>query len=210
MMSQNKGRNRFKTLLMTLPAILLPMVYGVAVYSRLPARMVTHWGTSNQPNGYMSRPIAVFGLPLLMVLLQLVILYTPRGKQAAPRFERLANWIIPVVTIVMYITTIQYNLGTKLDIWRIAVLLMGIMFILMGNYLPTVPQGYSYGWHPYTKLFKGKDWRQYTHIFAYVMVGGGLAMLLSLFFSGWVSVVVLTVVILVMLVWPLVAYLRRA
>lgn len=209
-MSQNNDRKRWQTLLMTLPAILLPMVYGVAMYGKLPARMVTHWGVGNQPNGYMSRPIAVFGLPLLMVVLQLVILYTPRGKQAAPRFERLANWIIPVITIVMYITTIQYNLGTKLNIWRIAVLLMGIMFILMGNYLPTVPQGYSYGWHPYTKLFKGQDWRKYTRIFAYVMVGGGIALLLSLFFSGAVSVVVLAVIVAVMIIWPLVAYLRRA
>ncbi|MCI1283833.1 MAG: DUF1648 domain-containing protein [Lacticaseibacillus songhuajiangensis] len=209
-MSQNNDRKRWQTLLMTLPAILLPMVYGVAMYSKLPARMATHWGVGNQPNGYMSRPIAVFGLPLLMVVLQLVILYTPRGKQAAPRFERLANWIIPVITIVMYITTIQYNLGTKLNIWRIAVLLMGIMFILMGNYLPTVPQGYSYGWHPYTKLFKGRDWRKYTRILAYVMVGGGIALLLSLFFSGATSVVVLAVIVAVMIIWPLVAYLRRA
>ena len=209
-MSQNNDRKRWQTLLMTLPAILLPMVYGVAMYGKLPARMVTHWGVGNQPNGYMSRPIAVFGLPLLMVVLQLVILYTPRGKQAAPRFERLANWIIPVITIVMYITTIQYNLGTKLNIWRIAVLLMGIMFILMGNYLPTVPQGYSYGWHPYTKLFKGQDWREYTRILAYVMVGGGIALLLSLFFNSAVSVVVLAVIVAVMIIWPLVAYLRRA
>ena len=138
-----------------------------------------------------------------MVLLQLLILYTPRGKQRALRFERLVNWIIPVTTIVMYLTTIQYNLGTKLNIWRIAVLLMGIMFILMGNYLPTVPQGYNRGWHSYTNLFRGQNWRKYTRMMAYVMVAGGIAMLLSLFFNGLVSMVVVLGIILLLIIGPL-------
>jgi uncharacterized membrane protein len=203
MMSTNNGQQRLRTLLMTTPVILLPMVYGVAVYHKLPLRMATHWGVGNQPNGYMTRPLAVFGLPLLMVLLQLLILYTPRGKQRAPRFERLVNWIIPVTTIVMYLTTIQYNLGTKLNIWRIAVLLIGIMFVLMGNYLPTVPQGYNRGWHPYTNLFRDQNWRKYTRIMAYVMVAGGIAMLLSLFFNGLVSMVVVLGIILLLIIGPL-------
>lgn len=203
MMSTNNGQKRLRTLLMTTPVILLPMVYGVAVYHKLPLRMATHWGVGNQPNGYMTRPLAVFGLPLLMVLLQLLILYTPRGKQRALRFERLVNWIIPVTTIVMYLTTIQYNLGTKLNIWRIAVLLIGIMFVLMGNYLPTVPQGYNRGWHPSTNLFRGQNWRKYTRIMAYVMVAGGIAMLLSLFFNGLVSMVVVLGIILLLIIGPL-------
>lgn len=202
MMSTNNGQQRLRTLLMTTPVILLPMVYGVAVYHKLPLRMATHWGVGNQPNGYMTRPLAVFGLPLLMVLLQLLILYTPRGKQRAPRFERLVNWIIPVTTIVMYLTTIQYNLGTKLNIWRIAVLLIGIMFVLMGNYLPTVPQGYNRGWHPSTNLFRGQNWRKYTRIMAYVMVAGGIAMLLSLFFNGLVSMIVVFGIILLLIIGP--------
>lgn len=202
MMSTNNGQQRLRTLLMTTPVILLPMVYGVAVYHKLPLRMATHWGVGNQPNGYMTRPLAVFGLPLLMALLQLLILYTPRGKQRAPRFERLVNWIIPVTTIVMYLTTIQYNLGTKLNIWRIAVLLIGIMFVLMGNYLPTVPQGYNRGWHPSTNLFRGQNWRKYTRIMAYVMVAGGIAMLLSLFFNGLVSMIVVFGIILLLIIGP--------
>lgn len=202
-------KNRKRTLIWSAALILLPMVYGALVYQQLPQQMATHWSVNNEVNGYMARPFMIFGLPLLMLVMQLVILFVPRGKQAAPRFERVAVATIPVVTLVMYITTIQYNLGHRLDIWHIAVLLMAALFIAMGNYMPTVPEGYDYGWHPYNRMFKGARRRQYLQLFGFVMVGGGIALLISLFFSGLVSAIVMGIIIVLLVVGPLLLLLKR-
>lgn len=50
--------------------ILLPMIIGVVLWDKLPSEIATHFGTDNQANGWSSKPMTVFGMPLLMLALQ--------------------------------------------------------------------------------------------------------------------------------------------
>ncbi|WP_461213628.1 DUF1648 domain-containing protein [Lacticaseibacillus sp. GG6-2] len=180
------------TLAVTLPVILAPMLYGAAVYNRLPMRLATHWGISSDPNGYGSRALVVFGLPLLMALGQIFALTVSRKRQRAPRFERVVAWIIPAVTVVAYLTTIAYNLGQHVDIWRIAIVLVAAIFIAMGNYLPTVPAGYQHSltW-PHQRLLS----KRATRNTGYAMVAAGIALLLSLFTLPLVSAIIVGIAV---------------
>ena len=47
---------------------------GLVLYSRLPERVPTHFDFSGTPDGWSSRPFAVFGLPCLLAALN-VFLY---------------------------------------------------------------------------------------------------------------------------------------
>ena len=64
-----------KTIILTIVLILLPMVVGVVLWEKLPEMMVTHWGMNNEPNGWMSRPMAVFGLPVICAALHLFCIF---------------------------------------------------------------------------------------------------------------------------------------
>ncbi|WP_225046750.1 DUF1648 domain-containing protein [Lacticaseibacillus kribbianus] len=194
-------RNPKRILATTLPVILAPILYGLAVYSKLPATMAIHWGVDSQPNGWAPRAFVVFGLPALMAVFQLITVLVPRGNQSAPRFERVVNWVMPVLTVVLYVTTIQIGLGRQLDVWRIATFLIGVMFLAMGNYIPTVSPEYS------TRALapRRKMGRAALRRLGRVMVVAGLLLLVSLFLRPAVSIVVLTVTGVAMLAMPLTA-----
>ena len=59
MLKKNKG-----LMILTSVIILLPMVAGILLWEQLPERMATHWGVNGEADGWSSRPVAVFGMPL--------------------------------------------------------------------------------------------------------------------------------------------------
>lgn len=175
-----------KRALITTPIILAPILFGLAVYHQLPSTLTTHWNVASQPDGYMPKPLLVFGLPVLMALLQLFLLWvTARSKDSAPRLNRIVMWLLPVITVVAYVTTIQMNLGATLDIRRIVALLVAVIFLIVGNYLPTVVPDQA---KPTAVRFNRRA--------GYLFVIGGLGLLISLLFGSWVTVTVIGLVIL--------------
>ena len=79
MMNLNKRR-----LLLTTAVCLLPIVAGLALYSRLPEQIATHFDFSGTPNGYSSRAFAVLGLPGIMAglnaLVQVLLCADPKRR----------------------------------------------------------------------------------------------------------------------------------
>lgn len=105
--------------------------------------MVTHWGVNNQPNGWMPKALAVYGIPLIMLVLHWITVGSAmrashRGNRA-PRLERITAWIFPVVTVVLYVVTIRYAQGQPVNIRLWALVVVAAVFIALGNYLPTTP-----------------------------------------------------------------------
>lgn len=184
--------------------IILPISYGLLNYGALPATMATHFSGANvHPDGYMTKPWMVFGMPLLMLALQFFCLTVTRlnsqHKGAAPRFERVVTWIIPLVTVVAYVATIAYNLGHAVDIWRIAISLVAVIFIAMGNYLPTISAS------QYQQMHRGFQprpaaWHRLKYWYGYLLVGSGVLLLLSLLTVPLVAGVILGVTVVAMLV----------
>lgn len=190
------------TLIGSFLIILLPMVYGLSKYAQLPSKMATHFDLNNTPNGFMPKFFAVVGLPILMALIQATVLFSSRSeknKDRNKRFYQLIIWLIPVLSGVVYLTTIFFNLGYALNIGKIAIVLIGFMFIAMGNFLPTLTQGnVSFGFHLYPK--SEKAWRKVRRPFGFVMLIGGLALLFSTLAAPLVSALLIVAIVVALLV----------
>jgi len=52
------------------------------------------------------------------------------------KFETATKWIIPVMTTVLQIITLGYALGWGIDIRKSVALIIGVVFLVIGNYLP--------------------------------------------------------------------------
>ncbi|WP_288761181.1 DUF1648 domain-containing protein [uncultured Lacticaseibacillus sp.] len=194
-----------RVLAFTIAVIWAPVLYGWAHYPELPARMATHWGFNNQVNGWMPKAMAVYGIPVLMTLLQLLLVGITRlnanHKGEAVRFERLLYAIMPTITVILYFTTIQANLGSDIDIRRVAIIVVAMMFMGMGNYLPTVPAGYNRTLNGMHKAAANpRTWPRVARAMGYTMVGGSLLMIASLFAPPMVSVAALAIAVVLLLV----------
>ena len=51
---------------------LLPMIVGLVLWNKLPETIATHWGLSNEPNGWSSREMVVFGIPVILTFFHLI------------------------------------------------------------------------------------------------------------------------------------------
>ena len=185
----------WKTLTISSLIILAPIIYGLSLYQELPNRMVIHFNYLNQPDQWAAKPLVVFGIPVMMLLLQWLAVgvtsIRSKGKAPAPRFERVVYSIVPILTVVLYIVTIRFSLGQAMDIRRIALFIIGLIFLSMGNYLPTIPADSGLMNAHWPRIKNQTVWRQINRILGYSFVGGGLLVLLSLFFSPIVSVIFL-------------------
>ncbi len=131
---------KWKIFIITSLVCLSPILLGIALWDKLPETMAIHFDINNNPDNFASREFAVFGLPLLMVVLQFVSCIindlNAYHKGERKKFTRVTKWIIPVMSIVLQTATIGFSLGWITDIRRVAVLIVGTVLLVIGNYLP--------------------------------------------------------------------------
>lgn len=176
---KNKGKEYTAQLVLTSVMILLPMVIGLLMWNRLPDRLATHFGADGRANGWSSRPMAVFGLPLFLLAMQwLVFVMTrldPKRRNISAKMFTLVLWVIPAVSLLCCGTTYAYALDESVRIDRIVNIFLGIVFVVIGNYLPKCRQSYTMGIRLPWTLASEDNWHC-THRFAGVVwVLGGIA-----------------------------------
>ena len=131
---------KWKSLVITCIVCLLPILLGISLWSKLPDTMAIHFNLNNQPDNFASKGFVVFGLPLLMTALQVFCCFIndinayKHGERK--KFTRVTKWIIPIMAIILQTATLGYGLGWDIDIRRLAVFIVGVILLVIGNYLP--------------------------------------------------------------------------
>ena len=162
--------------------ILLPIVFGLIFWNQLPERIATHWGPNGEPDGWSSRELAVFALPLFLFALHwLCVLVTskdPKNKDKNQKAQSLVLFIIPILSLLVNGMMYMTALGMPLRVEMIMPVFFGLLFIVLGNYLPKCRQNYTIGIKISWTLNSEENWNA-THRFAgkVWMIGGALIML---------------------------------
>ena len=180
MMKANK-----KTLIITSIVTILPVLIGIICWNRLPEVMATHFGFNNEANGFSSKAFAVFGLPMVLLAVLWVGAFVtandPKRQNISPKMFSLMLWIAPVISLVAATTIYPVNLGYELDIAFFSELLVGLMFIIIGNYLPKARQNYTIGIKIPWTLANEENWNRTHRLAGYLwMICGILMILISL------------------------------
>lgn len=143
-MTKNK-----KQLIITSIVCVLPMIFGAILYSRLPEQLPTHFDMKGNVDDYSSKAFVCFGIPIIMLLINLyvniVINNDPKGKGANKIAVGIGKWAAPVASIVISIVSFATSLGVALPETKIWMVLVGILIIVIGNYLPKCRQNYTVG-----------------------------------------------------------------
>ena len=179
------------TIIITSAITLLPIIAGLILWDRLPAEIATHFGVNNQPNGYSSKAFAVFGLPLMILGIHLLcILATnadPKKHNISAKAVNIVFWIIPVLSLVVMSITYAYALGSKIKIGFIIIMLLGILFMLLGNYMPKTKQNYTFGIKIPWTLNDEENWNKTHRLAGKTMVfGGAIICATAIFESPWI------------------------
>ena len=181
-------KNR-KVLVITSIVLLLPVLAGVILWNQLPEQMPTHWNAAGEIDGWSSKPFAVFGLPLLMLVIHWVcVLGTsadPKKNNHPGKVVHLVLWIIPVLSIVLHTVTYAVALGKEVRMEVVMPIMIGLVLAIVGNYLPKCKQNYTIGIKIPWTLNSEENWNR-THRFAgRLWVACGIVIILTGFFGGF-------------------------
>lgn len=195
-----------KTLVITSLICLLPIIVGALVYKRLPETIATHFDLNGNPDGWSSRAFAVFGLPAILLAVNLLL---PFMLRADPKHENMSGalvnitiWTIPVLSLICSGLTLGRALGYDVRIERVLPVFMGVLFILIGNYLPKTKQSYTMGIKLPWTLASEENWNRTHRLAGFLWVLGGVFFIV-MSFIGW-SVPAFVIPLVVMVLVPIV------
>ena len=139
---------KYKELIITTIICLLPMAVGAYFYGELPQQLPVHWG-SEGANGWAPKAMACFGLPAIMaglnLLVHVLLENDPKKRNYSPVIKRFGQWLIPVLGLVCMTVIISAGLGHEVAVDTMMPALVGLLFVVMGNYLPKCKQNYTIG-----------------------------------------------------------------
>lgn len=194
MMNHNKRKLIISSLI-----TLLPILVGLILWQELPPSIATHWGADGNADGWSSRFSAVFFPPLLMLAVHWILIFfigkDPNNNQQHRKVFNLLYWMIPMISLAANGTIYAVALGNAFNPLLLVQLLMGIMFVGLGNYMPKCKRNYTLGIRIKWTLGNEANWNA-THRFAgKIWVAGGILILLSIFLpvavALWVSLPVI-------------------
>ena len=200
-----------KTVIITTLLTLFPILIGLLLWDRMPDTVAVHWGMDNEANGWASKTFAVFGMPCFLAVRHLftmgVILSVPKKKNIHNKLLNLVFWIVPVISLVCNIFIYLIAIGKDINISFIIPVLVGFLFVVLGNYMPKLQQNYTVGIKLPWTLNSEENWYR-THRLGgkLFMVGGFLIMVEGVFssvLSEEIAFIVLMVILMVCTVIPL-------
>ena len=194
-------KKHLKTLIITSILTLLPILAGLYLWNTLPEQVPSHWDVNGEIDGWSSKPFFVFGLPSIMLAAQwLCVLVTaadPKKANHSGKVLHLVLWIIPLLSIILSAMTYIAVLGHAVRVEVVMPLIIGLVFTIIGNYLPKCKQSYTVGIKIPWTLHSEKNWNR-THRFAgrlWLVCGFGI--MLTAFVGGfWVFLPIVLVMVL--------------
>ena len=181
-------RNK-KLLILTTLVCLLPILAGLAVYSRLPAELPTHFGMDGTPDGWSSRPMAVFGLPCFLAAGNLLLYFSLRSDPKRANMNKtlatLCLWIFPVMSLLTSGITLGEGLGCRMHVEVLVPVLVGVIFLLLGNYLPKTKQSDTLGIRLPWTLSSEENWDRTHRLTGFLWVAAGLLFLVLTLLHLW-------------------------
>lgn len=200
-------RRNKKLIIITSIITLLPVLAGVLLWNSLPDTIATHFGSGGVANGYSSKAVAVFGTTGILLACHLLCAFVtgldPRRKNITDKIYRLLLWICPIMSVINNAMIYAIALGyTGFNAERIACVMMGILFLVIGNYLPKCRQNYTIGIKLPWTLDNEENWNRTHRMAGWLWIAGGVVMLISTFQQVMSQVVVILSLTMIMVLVP--------
>lgn len=172
-----------KLLALTSFVILLPMIWGLIIWKQLPNQISIHFNLAGQANNFQSKPLAVFGLPLFLLLVHLFVIFVtardPKNQTMNKKMGKVIYWLTPIVSVSVFYLIYSKALGSTTNPSIVVSALLGLIFVMMGNYMPKLKVNHTVGIRLPWTLQSEDNWHKTHRLAGKLWVLGGLLLLLE-------------------------------
>lgn len=158
------------------------LAISIWAYSSLPPTVATHWNLRGTPDGFSSRFVAVAIGPVVIVGITLLFNLLPKIDPRRENYARFLStyWLFANAVLVFLLIphgmVIATGLGYSVRIDRLMPLFIGLLFVVIGNYLTRVEPNWFVGIRTPWTLSSNTVWRKTHRTGGWLMVIGGIAL----------------------------------
>jgi len=178
--------------------ILVVILAGVFLWSRLPDPMASHWNDADQVDGYMGKFWGTFLLPVMMIGLTLLFLAIPSIDPLKKNIADFRGWFnVFIVLFNLFMAfvhglTLAWNLGhTGIRMSVAMIPAMGLLFILIGLMIRKAKRNYFIGIRTPWTLANDVVWEKTHRLGSKLFIAAGILTLLALFFPDKAFVILM-------------------
>jgi uncharacterized membrane protein len=190
------------------------LIATAALYPQLPARVPTHWGINNQPNGYSPKWALFLIGPGLMAFMFILFRFLPWLSPKQWEVDSFRSTYLQVMLITMsmfaYIfgITLWAGVSGSANVGRAIVGGVCLLLALLGNLMGKVRRNFFIGVRTPWTLANERVWNATHRLAGKTFVVSGLIGLLLTFFgvSGWPVMAVILLAPLLPVAYSLIFY----
>lgn len=190
-------------------AILATIVFAFYFFANAPEQVPTHWNIHGQVDDYSSKAFTATFFPSLIVAVYLLFWLLPKIDPKKEKYEKFARvygifrTIIVLFFILMFFITSLVALGYNIDVGRIIPASVGLLFILLGNYMGKLKSNWFVGIRTPWTLSSERVWQKTHRLGGWMFVLMGLYMLAGVIWpvlwgGGTIFVIIVAVAIIPM------------
>lgn len=182
------------------------------------AKIPSHFNIHGDVDQYVSKWNSLFifiGLNIFMIIFMILFpKISPRFRQQAERFHKIIPKVTAITVLFLALIHISMLALAKWDFVQSKILinlLIGILFILLGNLFPKIPSNFFMGIRTPWTLSSENVWRKTHRIGGITFVIGGLLMIINCFIKSnflytSIQIFSISLVIIIPILYSFIAY----
>jgi len=181
-----KTKNNLTVMMLSCVVCLLPLILSFAVYGDLPEQITVQWDIAGEPANIIPKAFVAFGLPFIFMAVNIISKIRandPKQEAASAVTRTVYMWLVPFISLIFVPVTLFMAKGASIPVSLIAPLGIGILFIILGNYMPKNRQNYVIGIRLPWTLNDADNWNKTHRLAGYLRILGGIALIISSFIS---------------------------
>jgi uncharacterized membrane protein len=158
----------------------LAVAVSIWAYPQLPPTVATHWSLRGVPDGFSSRALAVAVIPAVILAITGLFNVLPRLDPRGANYTKFRGtyWLIANAVILFILVghgmIVATGLGFPVEVGRFMPIGVGLLFIVLGNYLTRVEPHWFVGIRTPWTLSSDAVWRKTHRTGGWLMVLSGL------------------------------------
>lgn len=192
-----------KDLLISSILCLIPIVIAIIFYKNLPENIPMHFNIHGEVDSFAPKIFIIIN-PTILFILNLIVIFVkyndPKIKNVPKKLLKILLFIIPFMSLVIVSFTIFISLGYNLRIQVIMPILISVIFILIGNYLPKCKRNYTVGIRLPWTLYNDNVWIKTHRLGGFLFVITGVLVLFTSIFLNKISFFIMISMLLIILI----------
>jgi uncharacterized membrane protein len=198
-MEEEKIQNRESRITIPLISGVLSFIGGCISYFYIKNEIPLQWDINWDVSKTAPRE-AVFllsALPIIFYVLMISNVFKNRKNERNEKASKITTYAVTYLLIILQWVSITVALGVDLEVKMILPVLIGIAFIVIGNFMPTVKRNYVIGFRTPWSIRNEISWKKTNRYGGYFMSILGFLMIINGIYKNTILLAVTVVVTII-------------